>query len=62
VDGFLPYKGNGFVLVWKGFIQVDLLPFGEIEDNNAGVAFEGSGLTSLNMPGFKEIYDEGLPE
>lgn len=61
VEGFSPYKGNAFVLVWKGFIQVDLLPFGEIEDNNAGVTIEGSGLTSLNMPGFKEIYDDGLP-
>lgn len=61
VEGFSSYKGNPFVLVWKGFIQVDLLPFGEIEDNNAGVTIEGSGLTSLNMPGFKEIYDEGLP-
>lgn len=61
VEGFSPYKGNAFVLVWKGFIQVDLLPFGEIEDKNAGVTIEGSGLTSLNMPGFKEIYDEGLP-
>ena len=62
VEGFSPYKGNAFVLVWKGFIQVDLLPFGEIEDKNAGVTIEGSGLTSLNMPGFKEIYDSGLPE
>ena len=61
VEGFSPYKGNAFVMVWKGFIQVDLLPFGEIEDKNAGVTIEGSGLTSLNMPGFKEIYDEGLP-
>jgi predicted nucleotidyltransferase len=48
-------------LVWKGFIQVDLLPFGEIEDKNAGVTIDGNGLTSLNIPGFKEIYDEGLP-
>lgn len=61
MEGFSPYKGNAFVLVWKGFIQVDLLPFGEIEDKNVGVTIEGSGLTSLNMPGFKEIYDDGLP-
>lgn len=61
VEGFSPYKGNAFVLVWKSVIQVDLLPFGEIEDKDAGVAIEGSGLTSLYMPGFKEIYDDGLP-
>lgn len=61
VEGFSPYKGNAFVLVWKGFIQVDLLPFGEIKDKNDAVSIEDSGLTSLNMPGFKEIYDDGLP-
>jgi predicted nucleotidyltransferase len=61
VEGFSPYKGNAFVLVWKGFMQVDLLPFGQIEDKNDAVSIEGSGLTSLNMPGFKEIYDDGLP-
>lgn len=62
IEGFSPYKGNAFVLVWKSFIQVDLLPFGEIEDKNDSVKFEGSGLTSINMPGFKEVYDDGLPE
>jgi predicted nucleotidyltransferase len=61
VEGFSPYKGNAFVLVWKSVIQVDLLPFGETEDKDAGVTIEGSGLTSLYMPGFKEIYDDGLP-
>lgn len=61
-EGFHPYRNNAFVLVWKGFIQVDLLPFGEIQDKNDSVTVEGSGLTSLNMPGFKEIYDDGLPE
>ena len=61
VEGFSPYKGNTFVLVWKSVIQVDLLPFGEIEDKDTGVTIEGSGLTSLYMPGFKEIYDDGLP-
>jgi predicted nucleotidyltransferase len=62
IEGFSPYMGNAFVLVWKGFIQVDLLPFGEIEDKNDSVTVEGRGLTSLNMPGFKEVYDDGLPE
>lgn len=61
VEKFSPYKGNAFVLIWKGFIQVDLLPFGEIEDKKEAFSIEGTGLTSLNMPGFKEIYDEGLP-
>jgi len=61
-EGFHPYKGNAFVLVWNGFIQVDLLPFGEIEGKGAHVKVEGTGLTDVSVPGFKEIYDFGLPE
>lgn len=33
-----------------------------IEDKNDEVSFEGTGLTSLYMPGFMEIYESGLPE
>ena len=62
IEGFSPYKGNSFVLIWQGYIQVDLLPFGEIEGKGANVFVEGSGLTSVSVPGFKEIYDSGLPE
>ena len=62
VEGFIPYKGNGFVLKWKNIIQIDLMPFGEIEAKPSTITVEGTGLTSLNMPGFKEIYDTGLPE
>lgn len=62
VEGFTPYKGNAFVLIWKGFIQVDLLPFGAVEGKGASVSVEGTGLTNVNVPAFKEIYDSGLPE
>lgn len=61
-QGFAPYKGNDFVLLWRGYLQVDLLPFGAIEGKGNKVNVEGSGLTSLNFPGFKEVYDSGLPE
>lgn len=61
VEEFSPYKGNAFVLIWKGFVQVDLLPFGAIEGKGSSVSVEGTGLTSVNMPAFKEIYDFGLP-
>jgi predicted nucleotidyltransferase len=50
------------VLKWKNIIQIDLMPFGEIEAKPSDIMIEGTGLTSLNMPGFKEIYDSGLPE
>ena len=62
VEGFTPYKGNAFVLIWRGFIQVDLLPFGAVEGKGASVSVEGTGLTNVNVPAFKEIYDSGLPE
>ncbi len=61
-EGFQPVKENAFVLMWKGMIQVDLLPFGDITDNGAKVSIEGIGLTSLNMPGFMEVYEAGLPK
>lgn len=61
-EGFHPYKGNAFVLVWKSFVQVDLLPFGEIEGKGSHVTVEGTGLIEVSVPGFKEIYDAGLPE
>ena len=56
IEHFQPSKENNFVLFWQGRMQVDLLPFGN------KVSLEGTGLTSLNMPGFKEIYESGLPE
>lgn len=59
-EGFSPYKGNAFVLKWKN-LEVDLLPFGAIEGKGSSVSVEGTGLTSVNVPAFKEIYDYGLP-
>lgn len=61
-EGFSPYKGNAFVLIWKGFVQVDLLPFGAIEGKGSNVSVEGTGLTTVNVPGFQEIYETGLPQ
>ena len=60
-EGFSPHKGNAFVLIWKGFVQVDLLPFGAIEGHGDSVSIDGIGLTTVNVPAFKEIYDYGLP-
>lgn len=61
-EGFSSYATNDFVLVWKKVIQVDLLPFGALENNNDKISVGSIGLTTVNMPAFKEIYDEGLPE
>jgi len=62
VEGFDPYKENSFVLIWKDKRQVDLLPFGKIEDEDGKVTIEGTGYTSIHVPGFSEVYDNGLPE
>jgi predicted nucleotidyltransferase len=60
--GFLPSKENAFVLFYKDKMQVDLLPFGAVEDENHMVTIEGTGYTRVHVPGFAEIYSSGLPE
>jgi predicted nucleotidyltransferase len=56
-EGFNPYKENSFVLIWKDKTQVDLIPFGELE--NEGVAtVKGTGFTSMNVEGFQEVYEK----
>ena len=60
-EKFAAVKDNAFVLLWKGNFQVDLLPFGAIEDEDGRVEIQGIGYTSTLVPGFKEVYDSGLP-
>ena len=60
-EGFIPYQGNSFVLLWKDGTPVDLLPFGDIADNGT-VRVEGTGFTTINVEGFREVYEGGLPE
>jgi predicted nucleotidyltransferase len=61
-EGFHPYKGNSFVLIWKDKSEVDLLPFGAIENEDRRVIADGLGLTNISLQGFTEVYEEGLPE
>lgn len=61
-EGFEQHSGNAFVLLWKGNMEVDLLPFGAIEDAEGKLTTQGMGLTSINLHGFIEVYEEGLPE
>jgi predicted nucleotidyltransferase len=60
-EDFTLYKGNAFVLIWKDKTQVDLLPFGNIEDEDGNVIIDGTGLTSISLQGFAEVYENGLP-
>ena len=60
-EGFHPYKGNEYVLIWKENLEVDLLPFCAIDDEDAKFNSNGLGLTSISLQGFSEIYNDGLP-
>lgn len=41
---------------------MDLLPFGRIEDEQRRVTISGTGFTSVHVDGFREPYQERLPE
>ena len=58
---FLDSKSNAFAMHTNLGIQVDILPFGEIEIDDA-VNFAGAGLTSIKVNGFREVYDSGTAE
>jgi predicted nucleotidyltransferase len=61
-EEFSPYKGNAFVLIYKDGTEIDLLPFGEIEDETRRVTVTGTGYTSVHVDGFREVYENDLPE
>lgn len=60
-EGFIPSKGNEFVLIWKDKSQVDLIPFGDLESEGI-VTVKGTGFTSMNVEGFKEVYEQASEE
>ncbi|HRO46462.1 hypothetical protein [Agriterribacter sp.] len=60
-EDFHPSHNNAFVLLWKSKMEVDLLPFGSIEDEEGSVTIEGTGYTTVHVPGFHEVYQDGLP-
>lgn len=60
-EGFIPSKNNEFVLIWKDKSQVDLIPFGDLESEGI-VTVKGTGFTSMNVEGFKEVYEQASEE
>lgn len=56
--GFQDSKGNSFVMTTSSGIQVDILPFGEIEIDDT-ITLEGTGLTSIKVNGFMEVFNGG---
>ena len=61
VEEFIPVKGNEFVLIWRDQTQVDLIPFGELELEGIATV-KGTGFTSMNVEGFKEVYEQASKE
>ncbi len=52
---------NAFCMFTPTGIQIDLLPFGKIEENSK-VLIEGKGLTKINLDGFEDAYNLGIKE
>lgn len=59
--GFQDAKGNMYVLFSPNGYQVDILPFGAIEIDEK-VRIAGTGLTSISVNGFSEVYNRGTAE
>lgn len=55
---FVGLKNNAFAMITPAGIQVDILPFGQIEIDD-GVSIHGAGLTSIKVNGFMEVYQSG---
>lgn len=56
-----PSKENAFCLITENGKQVDLLPFGSIEEDGQ-VMIEGQGLQKINLDGFEEAFLAGSQE
>lgn len=55
---FTESPNNQFVLFTKEGTAIDILPFGEIEIDDA-IQMQGEGLTNIKVNGFREIHKNG---
>lgn len=60
-ENFVDSKGNSFVMLSPDGHQVDILPFGGVEIDDA-VAISGDGISSIYVTGFREVYEAGTEE
>jgi predicted nucleotidyltransferase len=58
---FITIKNNSFVMKSPDGVEVDILPFGGIEIDQE-VQLTGTGLTSIKVNGFLEVYQAGTEE
>ena len=54
-------RENSFVMLTPSGVQVDILPFGEIEIDEE-IKLQGIGLTSVKVNGFMEVYQSGTEQ
>tara|TARA_R110002124_G_scaffold106373_2_gene258038 strand:+ start:261 stop:1019 length:759 start_codon:yes stop_codon:yes gene_type:complete len=57
-ENYIAVMENAFVLISPDGLQVDLLPFGDIESQGS-VKIEGTGMTTIQISGMKEVYKNG---
>ncbi len=62
IEAFTAVKDSPYVLLWGNKLEVDLLPFGNLQDEEGQVLTDGLGMTSINLQGFAEVYESDLPE
>lgn len=55
---FVAIKCNAFVLLTPTGIEIDILPFGEIDVEDQ-VTLQGPGLANIKVNGFLEVYESG---
>lgn len=58
---FRAAKNNSFIMLSPSGIEVDILPFGEIEIDDE-VTFLGTGLSNIRVNGFMEVYQAGTED
>ena len=57
-EGYHDIQGNSFVMLTPRGTQVDILPFGAIE-NDGGVQIQVQGLTNIRVEGMLEVFEAG---
>ncbi len=55
-ENFRSTKENSFALFTTDGTVVDISPFGELTDSNYKIQVAGTGMTSIQVDGFSEVY------
>ena len=56
IDGFEAHPTEAIKFIFKDKYELDILPFGEIENEKGIVELKAKKAFSLNMPGFAEVF------